>query len=335
MQRNMMLWKQEILASKKRLVIPVITHPGIGMNNQTVLETVKSARLHASAVETVARHYPTSASTLIMDLSVEAETFGAEIRFSEDEVPSVVGRVVSDGESIDRLIVPDFSEGRVGQWIEAARILSNTLTDRPLLACCIGPFSLAARLFDVTEILTAILIDPEPIHRLLEKCVRFLISYVEAFKEAGANGVFMAEPVAGVLSSDLCTEFSSNYVRRIVEAAQDESFIVMLHNCGDTDTLVESMVSTGAAALHFGNRCNIVDALPKIPADMLVLGNIDPVWVLKSGAAEAVSSVTLQLLIDTRGFPNFVLSSGCDIPPRVPIENIDAFFRALNNFNKR
>ena len=335
MRRNMNLWKQEILASKKRLVIPVITHPGIAMNNQTVLETVRSARLHASAVQTVARHYPTSASTLIMDLSVEAETFGAKVRFSEDEVPSVVGRIVSDGESIDQLKIPALSEGRVGQWIEASRIVSQTLTDRPLRACCIGPFSLAARLFDVTEILTAILIDPEPIHRLLEKCVRFLTSYVQAFKEAGANGVFMAEPVAGVLSSDLCTEFSSNYVKRIVEAAQDEYFIVMLHNCGDTDTLVESMVATGAAALHFGNRCNIVEALPKIPADTLVLGNIDPVGVLKSGDAEVVSSATLRLLLDTKEFPNYVLSSGCDIPPRVPIENIDAFFRALNDFNKR
>lgn len=305
------------------------------MNNQTVLETVQCARLHASAVETVARRYPTSASTLIMDLSVEAETFGANVRFSEDEVPSVVGRIVSDGESIDQLQIPDLSEVRVGQWIEASRVVSQTLTDRPQLACCIGPFSLAARLFDVTEILTAILIDPEPIHRLLEKCVRFLTTYVQAFKEAGAHGVFMAEPVAGVLSSDLCTGFSSTYVRRIVEAAQDESFVVMLHNCGDTDTLVESMISTGAAALHFGNRCNIVEALPKIPADTLVLGNIDPVGVLKSGDAEAVSSATLQLLDDTKAFPNFVLSSGCDIPPRVPIENIDAFFRALNNFNKR
>ena len=33
-------------------------------------------------------------------------------------------------------------------------------------------------------------------------------------------------------------------------------------------------------------------------------------------------------------YPNFVLSSGCDTPPHTPMENIDAFFKALDDFNK-
>lgn len=31
-------------------------------------------------------------------------------------------------------------------------------------------------------------------------------------------------------------------------------------------------------------------------------------------------------------FPNFVISSGCDIPPASPWENIDAFFEAVEEF---
>jgi uroporphyrinogen decarboxylase len=167
----------------------------------------------------------------------------------------------------------------------------------------------------------------------LEKCTRFLISYVKAFKDVGANGILMAEPVAGVLSADLCTEFSSNFVTRIVDAAQDENFMVILHNCGDTDTLVQSMHATGAAGLHFGNRCDIVKALAQIPGDTLVFGNIDPVGIIKSGSPDSVRSDTLKLLQATKAYPNFVLSSGCDIPPHVPLENIDAFFGALSGFN--
>jgi uroporphyrinogen decarboxylase len=37
----------------------------------------------------------------------------------------------------------------------------------------------------------------------------------------------------------------------------------------------------------------------------------------------------------TREFPNFVLSSGCDIPPGVTAENILAFYQALDEFNTK
>ena len=335
MKRDMVKWKQSIVDSKNRIAVPVMTHPGIVLRGNTVLATVTNPRFHFEAVQAVAAQYPTGASTMIMDLSVEAEAFGAKIRFADDEVPSVMERCVSDAESIDLLSVPPLTQARLGQWLEASKLAAGTISDRPVFAGCIGPFSLAGRLFDVTEVMTAILTEPDSILALLEKCTQFLISYVKAFKAAGANGLLIAEPVAGVLSADLCTEFSSNFVKRIVDAVQDDSFLVVLHNCGDTDTLVASMLSTGANGLHFGNRCNIVQALEQIPANVLVFGNIDPVGVFKSGSPDRVYSNTMHLLEATKAYRNFVLSSGCDVPPHVPLENIDAFFKALSDFNAR
>jgi uroporphyrinogen decarboxylase len=334
MHRNMRSWAESVRASKKRLAIPIMTHPGIDLTGHTVNETVHNARLHAEAVGAVARAYPTAASTMIMDLSVEAEAFGAAIRFSEHEVPAVTGRRVSDADSIERLPIPDLSQARLAQWADAARQAASTISDRPLLAGCIGPFSLAARLYDVSEIMTAILMDPEYIMLLVDKCTQFLVTYVQAFKAAGANGIVMAEPVAGVLSPEHCAMFSSDYIRRIVRSTQDETFMVVLHNCGDTDTLVPSMLSTGAAALHFGNRCTITAALAQIPNETLVLGNLDPVGVFRSGTPESIRRETDDLLRSTRQFTNFVISSGCDVPPNVPLKNIDAFFDALESFNR-
>lgn len=31
-------------------------------------------------------------------------------------------------------------------------------------------------------------------------------------------------------------------------------------------------------------------------------------------------------------YPNFVIASGCDIPPMTPMENLQAFFDAVNEF---
>jgi uroporphyrinogen decarboxylase len=335
MRFNMEVWKESILASQTRMAMPVMTHPGIALKGWTVLETVSNAAFHADAVIAVAEAYPACASTMIMDLSVEAEAFGAGIRFDDDEVPTVMTRCVHDETTVAQLRVPSLMTGRVGQWIDASRLVAKSSIDRPLFAGCIGPFSLAARLFDVTETMTAVLTEPETIARLVDTCTRFLIEYVKGFKAAGANGVLIAEPVAGVLSEDLCAEYSSKYIRHIVRAVQDENFAVILHNCGDTDPLVGTMASTGAWGLHFGNRGNVAEALEQLPRTTLVFGNIDPVGVFKSGTPISMRSEVLQLLEATERFPNFILSSGCDVPPHVPAANIGAFFEAVQEFNGR
>ena len=66
---------------------------------------------------------------------------------------------------------------------------------------------------------------------------------------------------------------------------------------------------------------------------MLVFGNIDPACILRHGKPSDVLSATQMLLEQTVSYPNFVLSSGCDIPPGTPLENIDAFYAALRQFN--
>lgn len=46
-------------------------------------------------------------------------------------------------------------------------------------------------------------------------------------------------------------------------------------------------------------------------------------------SASQVAAQVAELLQRTAGYPNFVLSTGCDVPPGVPMENITAFYAAL------
>ena len=169
---------------------------------------------------------------------------------------------------------------------------------------------------------------------LLEKCTEFLLNYCRAIKRTGVAGVIIAEPAAGLLSDEDCRTFSSIHIRRIVEAVQDESFAVILHNCGNTGHCTQAMLAVGASGYHFGNKADMVEALQSCPADVLVMGNIDPVGVFKQGTPEQVYAETSSLLERTAVFPNFVLSTGCDVPPRIPVENIEAFYQALAQFNR-
>jgi uroporphyrinogen decarboxylase len=95
------------------------------------------------------------------------------------------------------------------------------------------------------------------------------------------------------------------------------------------------MVCTGAAAYHFGNKCQMEEVIRDIPPTALAMGNIDPVSVFKDGTPELMRQTVFDLLEKMRDYPNFVLSSGCDTPPHTPSANVDAFFEALDDYNRQ
>lgn len=207
------------------------------------------------------------------------------------------------------------------------------MTDRPVLAGCIGPFSLAGRLMDVSEAMVLCYEDPGLVHAVLAKCAAFVAAYAQAFKDAGADGVVVAEPLAGLLPPELCGEFSAPYVKELVDAVQDASFAVVYHNCGGGAVAqIGEILSCGAAAYHFGNAIDMADVVPLVPEGRLALGNVDPAGQIKNGTPGSVREATLALMEACSPYPNFVPSTGCDVPPMSPWENIDAFFAAVEEF---
>ena len=333
MTRNMKQWLSDMIAAEKKIALPILSFPSVSLMDITVRELISDSDRQAQGMKMVAERVNAAAAVSLMDLSVEAECFGSTIRVSDEEVPTVIGHIVSDEDEAEALEVPAVGSARSGLYVDAIRKAVDIITDRPVLAGIIGPYSLAARLLDVTEIMMLCYDEPDMVHIVLEKATAFLVEYAKAYKEAGANGIVMAEPVAGLLSPALEEEFSSPYVKQIVDAVQDDSFIVVYHNCGDnTPRMTESILSTGSAAYHFGNAIDMAAMMAKFPADVVVMGNVDPAGVLRQGNPELVRTATLDVMSKCCSYPNFLISSGCDIPPATPWENVDAFFAAVEEF---
>ncbi|MDE6274465.1 MAG: uroporphyrinogen decarboxylase family protein [Clostridiales bacterium] len=333
---NMYQWLEGVKASECKKPFPVLSYPAIQMMGITVRELISSAEYQARGMKLVADAVDSLASVSLMDLSVEAECFGSSVKVSDGEVPTVVGAIVTTPEEAEALKVPSVKSCRAGIYLDAIAKAKTMITDRPVFAGVIGPFSLAGRLVDVTEAMILCFEDPDMLKTVLEKSTQFLIDYIKAYKESGADGVLVAEPLAGMLSPDLAEEFSHPYVKRIVDACQDENFLVLYHNCGSgTVRMMEGIVSTGCKAFHFGNAVDMRDVMKAIPADVIAMGNVDPAGVFLAGTEEKVAEETTALLNDCGKYSNFVLSSGCDIPPLTPWANIRAFFRAAEEYNSK
>lgn len=331
---NMKQWVEGLKGTGAKKPIPVLSFPCVSLLGITVRELISDSELQAKGMKAVADRTDAAASVSFMDLSVEAECFGATVVVSDDEVPTVKGRIINDMDEAEALQIPAVGSGRTGLYIDAIKKATEIISDRPVLAGMIGPYSLAARLFDVSEIMMDCYDDPDMVHTVLQKVTDFLINYAKAYKAAGANGIVMAEPVAGLLSPALEEEFSSPYVKKIADSVQDDNFILIYHNCGDNvPRMLESIMTTGCAAYHFGNAVDMEkDIIPNVSADTVVMGNIDPAGTLRMGTPGKVREETLALLGRCSKYPNFVLSSGCDIPPMTPWDNIDAFFAASDEF---
>ena len=330
----MQQWTSSIVNAPGVMALPIMTYPGLALTGKGILDAVNNPAEQAAIIAQLAARYPAAAAVTMMDLSLEAEAFGAQVVFSDKEVPTVHGRLVADLDAAKALPVPKVGAGRTGKALEATEMAVAAVTDRPVFGGQIGPYSLAGRLLGLSDIVLASMRAPNMVHAVLEKCTAFLIEFAGAIKRTGANGVLIAEPAAGLLSPRLCEAFSSPYVRKVVEAVQDSEFLVILHNCGNSTQLVKSMLTTGACALHVGNAVKMPEIARQMPSDRLVMGNIEPGGVFKIGAPDQVRSAVLTLLDEMRTFPNFVLSSGCDIPPGTPLENLDAFFEALAEHNR-
>ena len=327
-------WISDIIGADRCFNIPIMTHPGIEMIGATVKDVVQNGERHAQAIYELSKVYPSDAATVIMDLTVEAEAFGSVVEFPEDDMPHVIGTLV-DASSVEALQVPSVSSGRVPEYLLANRLAVELIKDKPVFAGAIGPFSLAGRLYGMSEIMVDCYLEPEAITLLLEKCTQFITDYCLELKKTGCMGVIIAEPAAGLLSNDDCMMFSSIYMKEIIEKVQDENFMVVLHNCGNTGQCTGAMVATGAKAYHFGNAVSMIEALKECPADSLVMGNIDPVGVLRMMSPEEVKCQVTSLLDAVAQYPNFVLSTGCDTPPHLPQENIKAYYEALDAFNSK
>ena len=329
MKRNMKQWAADLIAAPVKKPLPLLSFPCVQLMDVSVKQLVMSSELQAKGMKLVADRVDAAASVSLMDLSVEAEAFGASIHISEDEVPTVVGALITDEGEADALQIPAVGAGRTGLCVEAIRQAAEKITDRPVLAGVIGPYSLAGRLMDVSEIMILCYDEPDMVHTVMEKCTAFLTEYCRAFREAGANGVVIAEPLTGLLSPGLAREFSHPYVEKLIAAVQTEEFCVIYHNCGDNvPHMIGDIYQLGAAGYHFGDAIDMMAVLPQSPKDVPVMGNVSPAAQFRGGTPESIAAVTKELLGTCGTYPNFVISGGCDIPPQSPWENIDAFFAA-------
>jgi len=194
-----------------------------------------------------------------------------------------------------------------------------------------GPYTLAALLTGADEAAMATIVNSEYLNKICEIAYKKIGDYIELLIEAGAQSICILEPSAVMLGPDQFKEFSSKFVRMFCEKYSDTDVSFIYHICGNSMHLVKLMEESGVDALSLDSPetgVYLVEAARRVNEKTIIIGNINPTGTILNGCCQNVSSDVDHLLEQMKEFPNFILSTGCDLPQETPIENIKCFMDA-------
>jgi uroporphyrinogen decarboxylase len=166
---NMKEWQRTIIASKDVKALPIMTYPGLHMTGHTIMDVITNGEKQFDCMKALTEEYPSVASVAMMDLSVEAEVFGSQVLFAENEVPTVIGQCVANMKSALSLPVPKVGSGRTGVYLKATELAAQQIRNKPVFGGLIGPFSLTGRLLEMKNLLLNTRRQPEMVHVVLQK----------------------------------------------------------------------------------------------------------------------------------------------------------------------
>ncbi len=308
------------------LSAPLSGFPGIALTNTSVAQNLRDGNLQARTIKTLNRVVGFDIIFPMMDLTVEAEALGAQVDWEMDELPAVTGKTVETLEDAEAITVPEIGAGnRLDVFVTTCRALKQAFPEKLVWAYALGPFSIAARLMGMTEIALATKIEPEVATATLRKANELLKRYIGALLDTGVDGVMILEPASSILRADDADTFSNTYIRELVELIKARGKTPALHNCGQINHMVEGLCATGIEALSVGSCVDPLEIYRVMPEDTVLMGNLDPTEVFLRSSSEEVRLAARRLSDRMADCERFVISSGCDLPPGVTIENLLAF----------
>jgi uroporphyrinogen decarboxylase len=313
----------------RRLVAPLVGFPGVEMIGSTIKIAQQNFGEHYKAIRRLVDAFQPDMVFPLMDLSVEANALGRYTVFPQGEsatVPKDVFRM----EDLRRLGDINITfDSRLMGYVETVKMMCVTLPPAILKgAYVVGPFTLAGLMMGAEEAVISTLLDPTSLHELCHFTTQKIQEYVQMLLSVGADLVCILEPSAVMLSPAQFSEFSAVYIRHITTSFKYSGAGFVYHTCGNTMHLVEKMAAAGVGGVSLDSEeagIDLAAVAARIPGDVVLIGNISPATTMRFGSPEDVRRQTLELLEKMAPFPNFILSTGCDLPQETPIGNIRAF----------
>jgi MtaA/CmuA family methyltransferase len=282
-------------------------------------------RVMAEAQCVVAERYGFDYVSAISDPAREASDLGGTVQWFDDQPPAIdeSRAVLEDKARLATLRLPDLSKGRMGDRIQAVALLKQKAGATRLVEGWVeGPCAMAADLRGMNALMLDFDDDPDFVRDLFEFVVAMETSFAQAQVEAGADVIGVGDAAASLIGPRRYHEFVLPYEQKLVAAIHARGARVRLHICGNTRKILAGMGQAGADIVDLDFPSPVGEARAAMGPGQVLLGNIDPVRVLRDLSPEQVSTA-LGACYAAAG-PRYIVGAGCEVPRGTPEANMRA-----------
>ncbi len=262
-----------------------------------------------------------------------AAAIGGKIKVRHIGAPDLEGPIINSPEDLEALEIERIYENEALQTIwKASEIVYNEIGERYLVGTTQwGPFTKAGNLRGVEQLMRDVYKNKEFASKVIEFAKDLIMAFYEPLvKDVGMDAISIADPTASgdLISRKHFLEFALPALKDLINTMKKRGVETFLHICGDTSDKLREIAETRAGCFSLDHKVNLADAKKELQGIICIAGNVDPVSVMNEGTPEYVEEVSRKCIEDAAEGGGYVLCPGCDIPPTVPLENIQAFINS-------
>ncbi|MBP7934097.1 MAG: uroporphyrinogen decarboxylase family protein [Phycisphaerae bacterium] len=262
----------------------------------------------------------------ISDPTREAADCGARIEFFADQPPAIVeqdARLANKADLV-RLHMPDpLGGGRMHDRVKAAALLKERVGGTKLIEGWIeGPIAEAADLRGLNTLMLDLVDDPGFVRDLFAFVVEMELQFAKAQIEAGVELIGVGDAAASLVGPRLYQDLVWPYEKQLVDGLHALGTRVRLHICGKTRQITAPMGTLSCEIVDLDSMTPLSEARTAMGPNQLLLGNINPVTILRNGTPEEVRAAIAAC--HREAGPRYIVGAGCEVPRETPDANLRA-----------
>ncbi len=291
---------------------------------------VKDYRVLAEAQLRTTEEFDLDIVSIMSDPAREAFDCGAHVEFFEDQPAAIIesDALLADKSRLARLPMPDpVGGGRMHAAVLGLELMkSRAGREKALMGWVEGPCAEAADLRGINTLMLDFFDDPGFVRDLFEFSVEMALRYARAQIEAGADLIGVGDAAASLIGPKIYEEFVWPYEQKLVDGLHAMGTRVRLHICGNTSRILEGMGRLNCEIVDLDYPASVAAARRVMSDQTALLGNINPVAVLRNSSPSAVTAALAEC--HRQAGSRFIVGAGCEVVRDTPLEN----FRAMIDF---
>ena len=176
---------------------------------------------------------------------------------------------------------------------------------------------------------------PEFCHYVLEKRFQIALSYAEAFKTIGIDGIMLGDTYGGVIGPEQFQEFTLDYIKRFADLYRDSGMLLYMHVCGHSSHLFERMADTGVHCIEpLDNVAGVQvhDAKARVGHRIALMGGVNTVKLAR-GTFDEVIEDGRRCLDEGAAGGGYILACSDMLPTETAPEKVRALVQMAHGYS--